>query len=138
MTVYINGCLYKPEFILKIMKDLDRLQKLLQTLGDINRLRILHHINKNECAVSEIVEATELSQPLVSHHLRTLKENGILETSRKGPFIYYKLKSPELLDVLGILSEMSQYVTTLKPEKQMFHCPSWWRKMHHTKTKQEK
>jgi DNA-binding transcriptional ArsR family regulator len=110
------------------MKDALKLQKLLQTLGDSNRLRIIHFIGEKICSVNEIVEAVELSQPLVSHHLRAMKETGILETTRKGPFIYYKLTNKNLIDVLGILNVIAKDVKIEGSHNSpMFPCPSWWK-----------
>ena len=80
------------------MGDARKLQSILQTLADANRLRIIKFIGKDERSVSEIVNETKLSQPLVSHHLKTLRNRQILETKRQGPFIYYKLKDSKLLD----------------------------------------
>ena len=70
------------------MDDALKLQHLFQTLGDANRLKIIKFIGERERSVSEIVEALGLSQPLVSHHLRILRERQILLTKRTGPFIY--------------------------------------------------
>jgi DNA-binding transcriptional ArsR family regulator len=109
------------------MKNTVKLQKLLHTLSDTNRLRIIQCLGTQSRPVGEIVDATGLSQPLVSHHLKTLKKNAIVETKRKGPFIYYRLSSPELLDVLGILSEMAQDVNDSETVFPMFPCPPWWR-----------
>lgn len=111
------------------MENTAKLQKLLQTLADSNRLRIIHHIGAKQCSVGEIVEATELSQPLVSHHIRTLKESGILETTRKGPFVYCQLANKGLIDVLGILSEIAQTINITEDGPEMFICPPWWKKM---------
>ena len=115
------------------MKNTSKLQKLLHTLSDINRLRIIRCIGRQEPSVGEIVDSTGLSQPLVSHHLRTLKKNAIVETKRKGPFIFYRLSSPELLDVLGILSELAQDVEDSEPTQAMFRCPPWWRRLRDMK-----
>jgi DNA-binding transcriptional ArsR family regulator len=112
------------------MKSSSKLQKLLHTLSDINRLRILQCIGDQERSVGEIVDATDLSQPLVSHHLKILKNNTIVETRRKGPFIYYRLSSPELLEVLGILSKLAQDMDDFEPALPMFRCPPWWGNMH--------
>lgn len=111
------------------MENIARLQRLLQTIGDSNRLRIIHCIGKQECAVSEIVEATGLSQPLVSHHLRALKKSQILDTNRKGSFIFYRLADTRLLEVLGILSDMARHIEPSGDVPPMFKCPGWWRKM---------
>jgi DNA-binding transcriptional ArsR family regulator len=116
------------------MKNLGKLHKLLNTLSDTNRLRIIQCIgNHQERSVGEIAIDTGLSQPLVSHHLRTLKKNAIVQTNRKGPFIYYRLSSPQIIDVLGILSELSENVDRSEPTMPMFPCPPWWRKMNQVK-----
>lgn len=95
-----------------LYKNIGVLQLIFQTLSDANRLTIIKFINDNECSVNQIVEETGLSQPLVSHHLRALRERQILETTRNGPFIYYRLKDKRLLkvfdsilDVVGKLDE---------------------------------
>ena len=88
------------------MDNVLKLQNIFQTLGDVNRLKIIRIIGDQSRSVSEIVEAVKLSQPLVSHHLRVLREQGILKTKREGPFIYYKLSDERILDALGIFSEI--------------------------------
>jgi DNA-binding transcriptional ArsR family regulator len=79
------------------------IQLLLQALGDANRLKIIKFIGIDECSVSQIISEVKLSQPLVSHHLRILRESRILKTSRKGPFIYYKLSNNAFLEILAQL-----------------------------------
>ncbi len=79
------------------------LQLIFQTLSDANRLKIIKYVNEGECSVSQIVEETKLSQPLVSHHLKTLRERHILETTRNGPFIYYRLKDKRLLNIFDLI-----------------------------------
>jgi DNA-binding transcriptional ArsR family regulator len=81
------------------------MQMLLQALGDANRLKMIRFIGADECSVSQIIGEVKLSQPLVSHHLRTLRENRILETTRRGPFVYYRLSNAALLDILAQLEE---------------------------------
>ena len=113
------------------MNDADKLQHIFQTLGDANRLKIIKFIGGEERSVSEIVESTGLSQPLVSHHLRVLREREILQTNRNGPFIYYKLKNKKLLDALGLFLEMAIPLTNKKSMEPMFCCPPRWRTKHH-------
>lgn len=112
------------------MDDAHRLQHLFQTLGDVNRLKILRFIGDQERSVSEIVEATGLSQPLVSHHLRILREREILLTKRHGPFIYYGLRNKKLLDALGMFLDMAG-PEPHKSFEPMFCCPPWWKKRGH-------
>jgi len=90
------------------MDDARLLEQLFQIIGKENRLKIIQFIGEKERSVSEIVEFTGLSQPLVSHHLKTLRKSGILSTRRKGPFIYYRLKTIKLLGVLGLFLEVAK------------------------------
>jgi DNA-binding transcriptional ArsR family regulator len=87
--------------------DIGILQLIFQTLSDANRLKIIKYINDTECSVTQIVEETKLSQPLVSHHLRTLRERQILETTRYGPFIYYRLRDKRLLKIFDSIIEVA-------------------------------
>lgn len=87
--------------------DNDHLQSaafLARSLSDGNRLRILLLISRGKKSVSAIVEELNLSQPLVSHHLKELKRSLLVKVEREGPFIYYELADVRILDVLRILS----------------------------------
>lgn len=110
-----------------LYNDVGKLQLIFQTLSDTSRLKILKYINDKECSVSQIVEGTKLSQPLVSHHLRTLRERQILETNREGPFIYYRIKDRRLLEIFDMILEV--ITTTDSGEKiNPFMCgPMKWK-----------
>lgn len=82
-----------------------KLAKIFKVLGDPNRLGIIMSIGKNSRSVTEIINATGLSQTLVSFHLRTMRNAQIVRTERNGPFIYYSLSEPELMDILYRLSQ---------------------------------
>ena len=107
------------------MKDMGKLQQFFQTLADTNRLRIIKVIDKERRSVSEIVEATGLSQPLVSHHLRTMREQGILETRREGPFIFHRLRDVKLLDALGLCAEIAAQSQNDVKIRRTFCRPPW-------------
>lgn len=60
-----------------------------RVLGHPVRLQVLA-VLKDECQpVTAIVAALGLAQPLVSHHLRLLKERGLARSQRQGSFTYY-------------------------------------------------
>lgn len=77
------------------------LAKYFKLLGDANRLTIIHAIDSQERSVTEIIKMTNLSQTLVSFHLRALREAGIVSTRRQGPFIYYSVTHSEVIGLLG-------------------------------------
>jgi len=58
-------------------------------------------------SVTRIVEEVGLSQPLVSHHLRELRRCLLVDIQREGPFIYYGLSDPRVMDVVSTLSAVA-------------------------------
>ncbi len=90
---------------------------LAKSLSDENRLRILLCVSNGKKSVSSIVEELNLSQPLVSHHLKELKRSLLVKIERSGPFIYYELVDPRILDVVRTLSTVA---TDLLTERKTF------------------
>ena len=88
---------------------------LSKGLSDENRLRILLCVSGEKKSVSGIVEELGLSQPLVSHHLKELKRCLMVTVERSGPFIYYGLTDPRILDVIRLLDSMAaDFIATRK------------------------
>lgn len=109
------------------MEEYSRLSSVFQTLADPNRLRIIRFLGKGSYSVSEIVSAVGLSQPLVSHHLKILREKQVLVTERQGPFVYHRLKDPRILDALGIFSEIAGKINENRNDGDTpFDCPPWF------------
>lgn len=67
----------------------EMIAEIFKTLSDTNRLRIIKSLTMNCQSVSAIVNATGMSQPLVSHHLSVLKKHGLARAERHGAYIYY-------------------------------------------------
>ena len=74
-------------------------------ISDENRLRILLSLANGPKSVSKVVEEMELSQPLVSHHLKELRLSGLVKVERKGPFVYYEISGSQVLEALISLAE---------------------------------
>ena len=81
---------------------------LAKSLSDENRLRIVQYISGGKRSVTSIVEELNLSQPLVSHHLRELKRSLLVKIERNGPFIYYELNDPRILIIIQSLSSVAR------------------------------
>lgn len=86
---------------------LDSVALLAKSLADENRLRILLCISSGKKSVSGIVEQLDLSQPLVSHHLKELKRTLLVNVERSGPFIYYETSEKEIINILKSLDELA-------------------------------
>jgi len=78
------------------MRALDPDIQLLQAMADPVRLSIVRQLAGSDDAVCacDFTECCTVSQPTVSHHLKVLREAGVVNTRREGTFIYYRL-SPD-------------------------------------------
>ena len=72
----------------------------LRALADPLRWRIVELLASEELCVCHLVEALDTPQPLVSHHLRVLREAGLVDTERHRYWTYYRLR-PGALEALG-------------------------------------
>ena len=74
--------------------------KLFRGLADASRLLILESLRAGPRNVSELVEATQLSQPNVSSHLACLHECGLVNREQRGRHVYYFLADPRAESLL--------------------------------------
>ena len=72
----------------------------LRALADPLRWRIVELLAAEELCVCHLVEELGVAQPLVSHHLRVLREADLVETERLRYWTYYRLR-PQVLAALG-------------------------------------
>jgi ArsR family transcriptional regulator, arsenate/arsenite/antimonite-responsive transcriptional repressor len=78
----------------------DQLAAQFKALADPTRVAIINALSAApEVCVCNLTDAFELSQPTISHHLKILREAGLVESTRRGTWAYYRLV-PESLDAL--------------------------------------
>lgn len=70
------------------------------------RLEILDTLRSGKRSVGELVELTGLNQSNVSHHLKVMRENGIVNKEKKGNFVFYTLANPKISEAFGIMKEI--------------------------------
>jgi ArsR family transcriptional regulator len=100
---------------LPVIDETDAAVETLRFLADGNRLRILQLLARRESCVCELIEPLGLTQPLVSYHLRRLREAGLVRTRRKAQWIYYSIEPTAWRALLRPL--LSDYlVTDFPPE----------------------
>lgn len=68
----------------------------LHALADANRLRIFTLLREGERCVCDIETGVHLPQNLVSHHLRVLRESGLIRGRREGRWMYYAVDAAQL------------------------------------------
>jgi DNA-binding transcriptional ArsR family regulator len=73
-------------------RTLDPDVRLLQALADPTRLSIVRQLAADsEVCACDFTACCDVSQPTVSHHLKVLREAGIVTAERRGTWIYYRL-----------------------------------------------
>jgi ArsR family transcriptional regulator len=86
------------------------LASVFKALADPTRVAIVNRLASGEkCCVCDLTEVFELSQPTVSHHLRILREAGLVESERRGTFAYYWVV-PDAMDRLRAVFEPAELV----------------------------
>jgi ArsR family transcriptional regulator len=85
-----------------------------RALGDATRVQILDRLSEGEQCVCDLTDLLETKQSLLSFHLKTLKEAGIVQDRRDGRWVYYSL-TPAVLDAL------EQFVGALSTRSRQLH-----------------
>jgi ArsR family transcriptional regulator len=72
-------------------------------LADPNRIMILYTLSQGPRNVTEIYSELNMAQPLVSRHLKVLRERGMVTTERRGTVVVYSLADIRLIKALDLL-----------------------------------
>lgn len=84
----------------------ERIVPLLKAMADPVRLRLLSLVAAHpdgEACVCDLNDAFELSQPTISHHLKVLHEAGLLDRSKRGVWVYYRVQRAALADLAAMI-----------------------------------
>src|ERR1700712_5347281 len=84
----------------------EQVMPLVKALADPVRLRLLSlvasHADREAC-VCDLNDAFDLSQPTISHHLKVLHDVGLLDRSKRGVWVYYRVRAEALADLSTLL-----------------------------------
>lgn len=81
-------------------KPLAKLRMQFSLIGDSTRLKILWLLCHSEECVINIAAAIDMSSPAVSHHLKVLKQAGVITSKRVGKEAYYTLADTEEAEII--------------------------------------
>src|SRR3954464_13535596 len=84
----------------------ERMAKVAKALGDPIRMQLVDVLRRHagEVCVCELVPLFDLSQPTVSHHLKVLRDTGIVGSERRGLWAYYYVNREALEELRAWLS----------------------------------
>lgn len=94
--------------------DISILAETFRLLGDQSRLKILFQCIRGPVSVGDLAEGVDLSQSLVSHHLRLLRAARLVRGERNGKQIFYEIADHH---VSQILNDMAVHIAEDHPEE---------------------
>jgi ArsR family transcriptional regulator, arsenate/arsenite/antimonite-responsive transcriptional repressor len=93
------------------------MQKEFQALSSTPRRKILAYLSHAELSAGEIAERFSMTKSAVSQHLSVLENAGLVESEKRGQFVYYRLLPDALANTLnGYLQQVCPVSRPLKRE----------------------
>ena len=77
-----------------------------KALSDPNRLRIIHLLTCGEKCACELLEQMQITQPTLSHHMKTLEDCGLVVSRRKGKWSHYSLNGEQWTAFRGYIESV--------------------------------
>lgn len=89
----------------KEQKELKKAAQILSKISHPYRLKLVLNLIENKCCVKDIGEGLGVPQATASHHLKQLREAGVVKNYRKGTSVLYCVEDPWVIDLLLFLKE---------------------------------
>jgi len=86
-------------------KEVEALSSLLKLVSDNNRLQLLCILQNGEHCVCQLLDHTKRSQSLISHHLKDLKDAGLVVDRKDSKWSYYSL-TKKGIEIINLLSKI--------------------------------
>lgn len=88
----------------KLNTQLKKVADFLKIISEENRLKILCALQKQEKCVCEIWQFLDLPQNLISHHLKVLKDFGLIGSRKEGTKVFYFLNQKNIKKFISLMS----------------------------------
>jgi ArsR family transcriptional regulator len=95
--------------------------RVFSALSDPLRLEIIESLRRGERCVCEVIPRAEVAQPLVSRHLRILKDGGLVKARKEGNKRMYSIMNPEVYGVIDAVTPELVDALTKRMVKQMIY-----------------
>lgn len=86
-----------------IQDNVEAVERLLKSLANANRLKVLCLLVVGERSVSELEQQVGLSQSALSQHLTKLRKQGVVSCRKDGTTVYYRVISEPVLQIMTLL-----------------------------------
>ena len=86
----------------------DRTSELMKALADPTRLTMMASLWKAQApiCICDFTAGMDLSQPTISHHMAKLKDAGLVESEKRGIWVYYRLRADLAADTRKLLAQL--------------------------------
>lgn len=85
---------------------IEKKAEVLKAIAQPTRLRILEMLRDGECCVCEMMAFLKEDQANISKHLSLMKQADIVEFRKEGVSSYYRIKHPEVLEIIDLAGEI--------------------------------
>ncbi|MDD4572304.1 MAG: metalloregulator ArsR/SmtB family transcription factor [Clostridia bacterium] len=90
--------------------------EICKALSDSNRLMILDMLSEDELCACKILEKFQITQPTLSHHMKSLCQCGLVESHKVGKWTHYNINQAKFKEFYAVLMAMTSFKQPQKPE----------------------
>jgi ArsR family transcriptional regulator, arsenate/arsenite/antimonite-responsive transcriptional repressor len=80
---------------------------LMKALADETRLQIVDQLSRGEFCACELLESLEITQPTLSYHMKILTESGLVQGTKRGSWMHYRLVTERFSQLLAFLRDIT-------------------------------
>ena len=77
----------------------NEISEICKALGDVNRIKIINMLTQGELCACRLLEKFNISQPTLSHHMKTLSETNLVNVRKDGKWSYYSINGDVIKEV---------------------------------------
>ncbi len=82
------------------------MKNIFNALSDDSRIKIIELLRKQDLTAGDLHKHFDFSKPTLSHHLNILKNAGLINSEKRGQFIYYSLEMTVLDEILVFIKKI--------------------------------
>lgn len=112
MTIYVG--------VIKLKLNYDSNAKIIKSLSDPNRLKIIDILSCGERCACDILEYFDFTQPTLSHHMKVLMDCGLVDCRKEGLWSHYSLNTTNcnklILFLMNLISDTEDCICKEVPK----------------------
>lgn len=93
-----------------------------KVLSDPTRLRVIEILSCGELCACDILESFEITQPTLSHHMKSLTDSGLVISEKRGSWVYYRLDVKAFDTISSFIGEISHGDDSCICHESAFEC----------------